>query len=303
MSYALYIQQYLVYCKQQKDLDPKSVKAYRIDLEQLERYLGGRESLISKESILDYISFLNANYKARSVKRKVASIKAFCGYLSEVGELEINPFSGIRLKLPQSRNLPRTIPLRVIEAMLLEAHSQAEKATTDANRRSALRETAVMELLFATGMRVSELCGLKRQEVDLEEGSVWVRGKGRKERLIQIENTEVLRSLVEYREAEFESDASSFFLNRCHRPLSDQSVRMILNKYAQQVKATQHITPHMFRHTFATLLLDADVDLRYIQRLLGHSSISTTQIYTHVSSSKLRWILATKHPRNNLSFE
>lgn len=303
MGYSSYIQRYLDYCRLQKDLDAKTVKAYRIDLEQFDCYLGEQGLVISKESVLDYISFLNANYKERSVKRKVASIKVFCGYLSEEKMLGENPFLGMRLKLPHSRNLPRVIPLRVIEAMLLEAHRQIKSATTEARRRSALRETAVMELLFATGMRVSELCGLRCQDVDLEDGLVRIRGKGRKERMIQIENDEVRYSLVEYRKVEVASDMPSFFLNRCHRPLSDQSVRMILDKYAQQVSAQQHITPHMFRHSFATLLLDADVDLRYIQHLLGHSSISTTQIYTHVSSSKLRRILATKHPRNNLSLE
>lgn len=303
MSYAQYIQQYLVYCRQQKDLDSKSVKAYRIDLEQLDRYLNARDLALSRESILDYISYLNASYKERSVKRKVASIKAFCSYMDETNQLEANPFLGIRLKLPCSLELPKTIPLRVIEAMLLEAHRQVQIAKTEVGLRAAWRETAVMELLFASGMRVSELCGLKRQEVDLEDGTVRIRGKGRKERLIQIENAEVLHSLAEYRQVEIRSNTPNFFLNRCQRPLSDQSVRMILNKYAQRVNACQRITPHMFRHSFATLLLDADVDLRYIQHLLGHSSVSTTQIYTHVSSSKLRWILATKHPRNNLSLE
>lgn len=304
MGYSSYIQRYLDYCRLQKDLDAKTVKAYKIDLEQLEHYLGERGLVISKESVLDYVSFLNANYKERSVKRKVASIRVFFGYLTEERMLEVNPFQGMRLKLPHSRNLPRVIPLRVIEAMLLEAHSQTKSATTEVGRRSALRETAVMELLFATGMRVSELCGLRCQDVDLEDGLVRIRGKGRKERIIQIENDEVLHSLAAYRKVEVETDfVPYFFLNRCHRPLSDQSVRIILDKYAELVNAQQRITPHMFRHSFATLLLDADVDLRYIQHLLGHSSISTTQIYTHVTSSKLRSILATKHPRNALSFE
>lgn len=214
-----------------------------------------------------------------------------------------NPFLGMRLKLPPSRTLPRVIPLRVIEAMLREAHGQIHCAKSDTGRQLALREAAVMELLFATGVRVSELCGLRAKDVDLTDGLVRIRGKGRKERIIQIENIEVLNVLREYKEGEYEADVPNFFLNRCHRPLSEQSVRFILNKYAEAVNAELHITPHMFRHSFATLLLDADVDLRYIQHLLGHSSISTTQIYTHVSSSKIRNILATKHPRNSITAE
>lgn len=300
MELSTSVQQYLAYCKSQKDLDVKTVKAYKIDLTQFCSHLAHSDSEITRESILSYMSYLNAHFKPRSVKRKIASVKVFCGYLYEEQLIDENPFLGMRLKLPPSRTLPRVIPLRVIEAMLTEAHRQIHHAKSVAARKNALREAAVMELLFATGMRVSELCGLTEQDVDLADGLIRIRGKGRKERMIQIENKEVIQILTAYRDAEQSSNGSSFFLNRRGRPLSDQSVRLILNKYAEAVDAQLHITPHMFRHSFATLLLDADVDLRYIQHLLGHSSISTTQIYTHVSSSKLRSILATKHPRNSI---
>ena len=303
MGYTSYVQEYLDYCKKQKDLDAKTVKAYGIDLKQFVAKLEQSEEGISKESVLAYISHLNEHFKPRSVKRKIASVKAFCGYLYDEQLLPVNPFHSMRLKLPAARTLPRVVPLRVIEAMLCESHMQVRRSKSKTGRQLALREAAVMELLFATGMRVSELCGLRNRDVDLEDGFVRIRGKGRKERIIQIENAEVLHILKEYRNGEGEGEVQNFFLNRFHRPLSDQSVRGILNKYAEVVKAELHITPHMFRHSFATLLLDADVDLRYIQHLLGHSSISTTQIYTHVSSSKIRSILATKHPRNSITTE
>lgn len=303
MGYTPYMQQYLDYCKNQKALDPKTIKAYRIDLSQFVAELDQADREITKESVLSYISHLNEKFKPRSVKRKIASVKGFCNYLYDEQLLPDNPFIGMRLKLPQSRMLPRVIPLRIIESMLCQVHQEVHNAKTDAKRRLALREAAVMELLFATGMRVSELCGLKESNVDLTDGLVRIKGKGRKERIIQIENSEVLDVMRKYKEAENESEVQYFFLNRCRRQLSDQSVRLILNKYADMAGAGLHVTPHMLRHSFATLLLDADVDLRYIQHLLGHSSISTTQIYTYVSSSKLRSILATKHPRNSIITE
>ena len=300
MEYTTYLNRYLRYCKDQKALDEKTRKAYRIDLTQFLSRMEERREEITKESVLSFISFLNSNFRPRTVKRKIASVKVFCNYLYDEGLLADNPFLGMRLKLPPSRTLPRTIPLRVIEAMLIHAHGEIRKSRTEAEKHRALREAAVMELLFATGMRVSELCGLLSSDIDLTEGIVRIRGKGRKERVIQIGNDEVLSILNAYREIEVETDVPFFFLNRCHRRLSDQSVRLILNKHAGAIGAEQHITPHMFRHSFATLLLDADVDLRYIQHLLGHSSISTTQIYTHVSTTRIRSILATKHPRNKI---
>ena len=163
-----------------------------------------------------------------------------------------------------------------------------------------LRDVAVLELLFATGMRVSELCHLQLRDFDLATGSILVLGKGRKQRLIQVCNESVLQLMRVYRskiETE-ENIPESFFINRLRKPLSDQSVRLMIKKYYLRAGITKHITPHSFRHTFATLLLEEDVDIRYIQHLLGHSSIAVTQIYTHVNQEKQRQILSDKHPRS-----
>ena len=199
--------------------------------------------------------------------------------------------------------LPRTIPLRVVESVLRAAHNETQQAETIAGKRQAWRETAVLELLFATGMRVSEVCGLLADDVDLLDRYVRVYGKGSKERMIQLENAEVLSALGTYKELEPSQSGEPFFKNRLAHPLSDQSVRHIVCKYADKAGCGMHITPHMFRHSFATLLLEADVDIRYIQKFLGHSSISTTQIYTFVAAAKQRDILASRHPRNKFSFE
>ena len=293
------VNQFLRSCRLQRNLDAKTVKAYGIDLQQFMDYLG-EDSAITRNNLMDYISYLNSQYKPRTVKRKIASVKVLCNYLYDEKKIENNPFLGIRIKIPPSKTLPRTIPIRVITDMLRAAHRRVTKSDSSRSRLTAAREAAVMELLFATGMRVSELCGLMEHDVDLEDGVIRIYGKGRKERIVEIENKEVRDTLKEYKGLEHTNGDSHFFLNTRGNPISDQSVRLILIKYERLINAPLHITPHMFRHSFATMLLDADVDLRYIQHLLGHSSISTTQIYTYVTSERIKSILAAKHPRNRI---
>lgn len=149
---------------------------------------------------------------------------------------------------------------------------------------------------------MSELCTLQYDDVRLEEGEIKIYGKGAKERFVQIANPDVLNTLRHYREVFKDSiaQAGAFFVNRSRKPLSTQSVRTIVNRYSTLADVKSHITPHMFRHSFATLLLEEGVDIRYIQQLLGHSSIVTTQIYTHVAGRKQRDILLEKHPRNKI---
>ena len=170
-------------------------------------------------------------------------------------------------------------------------------------RRDALRDIAVCEMLFATGMRISELCALRVHDVNLQDGTILIYGKGSKERRLQIGSLDVILVLEKYRtEFHYEIEhCQSFFVNQSGRPLSDQTVRRMINKYAELAGIELHITPHMFRHTFATSLLEADVDIRYIQEMLGHSSIHITEIYTHVAVSKQRDILASKHPRKDFT--
>ena len=159
----------------------------------------------------------------------------------------------------------------------------------------------MIELLFATGMRISELCSLKINDINLQDKNILIYGKGGKERKIQIGNNDVIEALEKYKTAFLEDmqGGSHFFVHQSGTPLSDQSVRRMINKYTAIASIEMHITPHMFRHTFATSLLEADVDIRYIQEMLGHSSINITEIYTHVALSKQRDILTTKHPRKD----
>lgn len=295
------LENYLKACTYQKNLNEKTVKAYRIDLRQFLEYSAAQHTSFDRESVKNYIAHLNQRCKPRSTKRKIASLKAFCTWLEEEELLEENPFCKLRIKLQEPFILPRTIPLRVIEQMLAAAYQTFQESRTSQQRKISLRDAAVMELLFATGMRVSELCGLNTEDIDLADGTVKIYGKGSKERMLQITNDAVTSILREYAQEYHPCERQAFFLTQRKTRLAEQSVRLALRKYAEQIGTPLHITPHMFRHSFATLLLEEDVDIRYIQQLLGHSSIVTTQIYTHVATAKQRDILLQKHPRNKIS--
>lgn len=246
---------------------------------------------------------LHNNFKPKTIKRKIATLKAFTHYLIIEDIIASNPFDKIETAFREPVILPKTIPLNTINDILKAAYLELHSDNTYYKYQTALRNVAVLELLFATGARVSEICTLTPSSVDLLNHTVKIYGKGSKERIIQIENNDVLKILQKYYDS-FQSVISEtgyFFVNKMHRRLNEQSVRTIINKYVKLSDCNLHITPHMFRHSFATLLLEEDVDIRYIQRLLGHSSITTTQIYTHVTTAKQKEILITKHPRNKIN--
>ncbi len=295
-----YIAEYLEYCKYRKRLDSKSLKAYKIDLKQYASSLCNQQDCLSKNAVDLYITDLLKQYKPKTVKRKIASLKAFFHYMEYKDLLEENPFNKLDVHFREAKLLPKTIPFHSIQKFLSVLYTQKLQARSTWQLHCCIRDIAVIELLFATGMRISELCSLKPSDIDLENHTVLIYGKGSKERILQLGNPEVIAALTLYQET-FQADISCcgyFFVNKLKRKLSDQSVRFMINRYAGLAGIEQHITPHMFRHSFATLLLEQDVDIRYIQKMLGHSSISTTEIYTHVSNNKQRDILVNKHPRN-----
>lgn len=293
---------YLAYCQHQKRLDSKTLKAYRIDLRQFTSQISNMDVVdITLDILEDYISGLHQQYKPKTVKRKIASIKAFFHYLEYRDLISQNPFNKIQVKFREPVILPKTIPLNNVEMLLSAIYKQYSDAKTDYQKRNALRDAAVIELLFATGIRISELCSLKANDINLYDRTVLIYGKGSKERKLQIGNDDVIKTLEEYKICFLTEiqNTNYFFVNQAGHPLSDQSVRRAINKYASLAAIELHITPHMLRHTFATSLLEADVDIRYIQEMLGHSSINITEIYTHVAMSKQRDILTTKHPRKD----
>lgn len=294
------IKSYLLYCEKEKRLSKHTIKAYSIDLSQFYSYKNGMS--ISKEDLVMYIHYLHENYKPKTIRRKIASLKAFIHYLYYQDVIPSNPFDKIDTSFKEPLLLPRTIPAYLIQRMLSASYEKIKAARTASTKAVAIRDTSVLELLFATGARISEICSLKPENVDLDAQIVRILGKGSKERIIEIENYDVLSILKQYY-AVYQEDIKSydfFFLNNRKNRLSEQSVRFMIKSLEKEIGSQIHITPHMFRHSMATMLLEEDVDIRYIQRILGHSSITTTQIYTHVTSSKQKEILRTKHPRNKI---
>lgn len=298
-----YIVEYLEYCEFRKRLDGKSLKAYKIDLQQYNSFACDLDDYLSKNIVDSFITNLHKQYKAKTVKRKIASLKAFFHYLEYKELLEENPFNKLDVHFREAKLLPKTIPFHSIQQFLSVLYEQKKLANSKYQLHCSIRDIAVIELLFATGIRISELCSLKPSDIDLQNNTVLIYGKGAKERILQLGNPEVISALALYQDT-FKEDIAIcgyFFVNRLKHKLSDQSVRFMINHYTELASIEQHITPHMFRHSFATLLLEQDVDIRYIQKMLGHSSISTTEIYTHVSNNKQKDILVNKHPRNLIS--
>lgn len=292
--------EYLQFCVNRKNLDRKTIKSYSIDLRQFEQFMAADKlEWRDKKSIEKYIELLHDTYKPKSVKRKIASTKAFFHYMELEELIKINPFHKIQIKYKEPFILPKTIPSKITEIIFNYAYQVKRNTQTEYGKAVALRNVLILELLFATGMRISELCSLTIEQFNFTDYIIKIYGKGSKERLIQICNKNVQHLLDEYK-AMLNFDNKYFFTNRLQNRLSEQSVRNMINNYSIQSGVTLHITPHMFRHSFATLLLEEDVDIRYIQQMLGHSSITATQIYTHISINKQKNILTEKHPRNKL---
>lgn len=292
---------YLDYCEYRKELDKKTIKAYRIDLKQYFNFVSCDEP--DKEKIEEYITDLHKNYKQKTVKRKIASIKAFYNYLMEEEIILINPFDRIKVKFKEDKVLPRIIPRREIEILLNHMYKYLEDNI--GNNRYILRDIAVMEVFFATGARVYEVSNIRTECIDLDSGLVRIMGKGGKERYIQIGEPDILKLLRKYY-IENETaikNCGYFFVNRYGKRFSEQSIRLMLRKYTQLAGIKRNITPHMFRHSFATYLIEEGVDVSCVQQILGHSSIKTTQIYIHIAAKKQAEILRKMHPRNQMKIK
>lgn len=291
------INDYSNYCKQQKRLSQHTIKAYRIDLKQFHRFINNNE--VVKENLIQYINHLHDSYKSKSVKRKIASLNAFFSYLEYEEIIEVNPLYKIHVDFKSEKRLPRIIQNSDLVAFYRQLYLEYEHARTDCQKNIALRNICIMEIMISTGLRISEVCNINRGNINLQEKYIRILGKGSKERILQIENKNLINLLSRYKKNN-KTDLDYFFHNRLGNKISEQSVRIMITQISKKANINQHITPHMFRHSFATMLLEEDVDIRYIQKILGHSSITTTQIYTHVTSNKQREILRDKNPRNRI---
>lgn len=290
---------YLEHCEYRKELDRKTLKAYRIDLRQYFEYICVDEP--DKEKIEEYVTHLHKSYKQKTVKRKIASIKAFYNYLEETEIIAESPFRKIKVKFKETVTLPRIIPREEIEKLLNHMY-QCLNENDKASRKFMLRDVAVIEVFFATGARVYEISNIRDDSINLNTGLIRLMGKGGKERYVQISNTSILEVLKKYYDENEQSIKKSgyFFVNNRESRYTEQSIRLMLKKYTKQAGIERNITPHMFRHSFATYLIEEGVDVSCVQQILGHSSIKTTQIYIHIAAKKQAEILKELHPRNNM---
>lgn len=294
------VKPYLEYCTYRKELDTKTIKAYRIDLTQFFSYVQSAEP--EKETIEQYITDLHKKYKQKTIKRKIASIKAFYIYLEEEELVEQNPFRKIKVKFKETIILPRIIPREEIEQLLNYIYASIS-SLSGIQYKHTLRDASVIEVFFATGARVYEISNIRAENINLNSGLIRIMGKGRKERYIQISNTavlDILRKYYEENEPEIKK-SGYFFINNRGKRYTEQSIRLMLKKYTLKAGIQRKITPHMFRHSFATYLIEEGVDVSCVQQILGHSSIKTTQIYIHVAAKKQADILRELHPRNNMN--
>ena len=294
------VKKYLEYCEFRKELDWNTLKAYRIDLRQFFEYI--QEDTQDKDKIEDYITELHKKYKPKTIRRKIASVKAYYNYLEEHELIHDNPFRKIKVKFKETIILPRIIPREEIEKLLNYLYTHEDKRSHK-TYRYWLRDTAVIETFFATGARVYEISNIKADCVDLNTGLIKIMGKGKKERYIQIASAEILDILKKYyrQNSEAIKRCGYFFVNSRGNRYTEQSIRLMKKKYTKLAGIERNITPHMFRHSFATYLIEEGVDVSCVQQILGHSSIKTTQIYIHIAAKKQAEILRKMHPRNRMN--
>ncbi len=285
---------YLDYLTVEKGLAKNSLSSYRHDLQSFGAFLAEKDTELASVDRLQIVRYFQvlrkAGISARSVARALAAIRGLFRFLVAERHLKGDPTENVENPKLWT-NLPKSLPPEEVEALL---------AAPDRTKPDGLRDAAMLELLYATGLRVSELIRVKVDDVVLDGGFLRTIGKGSKERIVPFGDTarDAIVTYMERGRAHFDkkNDVHLFLSNR-GRPMSRQSFWMKIGRYARQAGIKAHISPHVLRHSFATHLLENGADLRSVQMMLGHSDISTTQIYTHVSRARLQQMYERFHPR------
>ncbi len=283
------IDSFLDYLRIERGLSPNTILSYRVDLEQFKKWLGSDMLSISSSVVGKYASFLKDTRRlsTSSVSRKLSAIRMFYRFLQAEGAITENPAQAV-VSPRRGRKIPSYLSLREVERLL---------DVPDTTSPAGLRDKAILECLYATGLRISELVSLNRRDLNLASGWLKVQGKGSRERMVPL-GKEAIKWLNRYlREREGVRKDSPLFCNRYGERISRQSCWKMIKKYARIAGINKVISPHTLRHSFATHLLSRDADLRSVQELLGHVSISTTQIYTHITQERLIKIYKKYHPR------
>ncbi len=279
-----------------KGLSENSLEAYAQDLKSFVHFLQNLDAPLQQVDhdilFLYLVQLKEEGLKNKSIARHVSSLRGFFSYLAESGALPANPAEF--LESPKiARTLPEVLSLQDLAALL----SQPDMTT-----KLGFRDRTMLELLYAAGLRVSELISLKQLDFDAQSGLLKVWGKGSKQRLVPVHPAAqtILETYLAHWRSQFSPIAKEIFLNRSGKALSRQAVWKAINKYALQAGIGKKISPHTFRHSFATHLLQGGADLRTVQMLLGHASISATEIYTHVQADKLVALHQQFHPRGKM---
>lgn len=286
-----YIDKFINYLKVEKNASSNTVTNYLVDLKSFGSFCGEKDMADIDHLVLRRFlaQMRGRNYSKRTIARKLASLRSFFKFLYREGYIKTNPISAISTpKL--DKKLPRFLD---VEKMVKLVQAPDERTV------AGLRDRAILETLYSAGVRVSELVGLDVDDIDFISGVAKVLGKGSKERLVPIGEPALaaLRSYIGKRSEWALKDKTAVFLNRFGRRLTDRSVRRIVDKYIRALSFAEKISPHSLRHSFATHLLDRGADLRSVQELLGHMNLSTTQIYTHVTTERMKAVYDKAHPR------
>jgi integrase/recombinase XerD len=287
---------FIRHCQSIRKLSPHTIRAYELDLARFSQFFGKRAAVAAcdKTVIHNYVRHLFdvVALKESSVKRHLATLRSLFRWLEEDDQGIEDPFRGARIRIRMPKRLPRVIARADLRRLLLH-----DKPPAFAD----LTAYVATELLFATGMRVSELAGLLDAAVDVEDGTITIIGKGNRQRRVFVPDD--LKSLLsDYRIARDRgpSSADTFLVNSRGDAASPQMIRRLVRLHGERSEVRDRVTPHMFRHSVATYLLEEGVDIRYVQRLLGHRSISTTEIYTHVADAALKVRITERHPRRGI---
>ena len=295
-----YLRDFLVYLEVEKNFSKHTIRAYHSDILSFLLWLDNTPVEETNHTKLkDYLVFIQRfNYSKTTLSRKIAAIRTFYRFLYRERIIQVNPADSVHAP-KKSKNLPKFLSTQEIEQILNNI-----KIETPAGYRNRV----ILELLYATGMRISELSSLNFGSLNLEENEIIVMGKGAKERIVLVssrakEFLEKYIKNVRYMVPEepcdlTETEDAPVFINKTGYRLQPQSVRTALNDIVKKIELPKKVTPHVFRHSFATKLLENGADLRVVQELLGHASISNTQIYTHVSTERLKEVYDKSHPRS-----
>ncbi len=286
------IKKFLEYIIKELNYSENTKDDYAFDLKVFEEYLNKKNlnyQNLTKENVMSYLKYLDSlKWKNSSISRNISAIRSFYNYLVDIKYLEFNVFK--RIKNPKiEKKLPNYLSISEVETILESIHTDDE---------IGIRNKCLFELIYATGMRVSEVAEVKLCDIDLENKTIRVTGKGAKMRMTYFGSTtkETLMAYLSVRDNLLKSASEYLFVNAKGKPCSRQSIENYINNIMKYSLVNHKISPHTLRHTFATHLLNNGADLRSVQELLGHENLDTTEIYTHVSNARLRSVYLKCHP-------